>query len=260
MPNPTVGIALGAGAARGMASLGVLQVLQQEGIPIDVITGTSAGAVVGSLFAVGHDLDMLCRMAKEMDWNDFVRPTISRRGLVSTEKIRGLLSTLTQERRFEDLPIPTAVVATDLLTGEEVVIKSGSIAEGVQASLSIPGVFVPVELNGRLLVDGALVNRVPADVCRELGADVVIAVDVGWAPLRRNVRHLPDVIFNTIEILNRQASAARPIDSNLLIEPDLGNVTLTQLNRADEIIEKGREAAWASVDRIKKRLAESGCG
>src|SRR5690554_2065707 len=167
MPNPTVGIALGAGAARGMASLGVLQVLQQEGIPIDVITGTSAGAVVGSLFAVGHDLDMLCRMAKEMDWNDFVRPTISRRGLVSTEKIRGLLSTLTQERRFEDLPIPTAVVATDLLTGEEVVIKSGSIAEGVQASLSIPGVFVPVELNGRLLVDGALVNRVPADVCRE---------------------------------------------------------------------------------------------
>ncbi|NLO65404.1 MAG: patatin family protein, partial [Firmicutes bacterium] len=131
---------------------------------------------------------------------------------------------------------------------------------GVQASLSIPGVFVPVELNGRLLVDGALVNRVPADVCRELGADVVIAVDVGWAPLRRNVRHLPDVIFNTIEILNRQASAARPIDSDLLIEPDLGNVTLTQLNRADEIIEKGREAAWASVDRIKKRLAESGCG
>lgn len=258
MPDPRVGIALGAGAARGLANLGVLQVLQQERIPIDVIAGTSAGAVVGSLYAAGSDLDLLCRMAVEMDWNDLARLTITRRGLVSSERIHALLRMLTKDQNFEDLALPTAVVATDLLTGEEVVLASGSIADGVRASLSIPGIFVPVELDGRLLVDGALVNRVPSDVCRKLGAQFVIAVDVGWPPLHGRVRHLPDVIFRTIDILGRQVSVEKQLSADLLLQPALGNVTVTQLNRADEIIEKGREAARECLAGLKSSLLAQG--
>lgn len=258
MPDLRIGIALGAGAARGMANLGVLQVLQEERIPIDVVAGTSAGAVVGSLYAAGTDLGLLCRMAAELDWNDLASFTITRRGLVSSEKIHTLLRMLTKDQNFEDLHIPTAVVATDLLTGEEVILASGSIADGVRASLSIPGIFVPVELGGRLLVDGALVNRVPTDVCRKIGADFVIAVDVGWAPLRGRVGNLPDVIFRTIDILGRQVSVGSELDANVLLQPDLGNVTVTQLNRAEEIIEKGREAVRAKLDEIKKGLVAHG--
>lgn len=254
MAELKVGLALGAGSARGLANIGVVQVLEEHQIPIDVITGTSAGAVVAGLYASGTSMDMIGRMTNELDWNDLVNFTITRRGLVSSEPIYQMLRILTKGQAFEDLAIPAAVVAADITTGEEVVISSGGVAEGVRASLSIPGVFVPVELNGRLLVDGALVNRVPASVCRDLGADLVIAVDVGWPPLRKNVRNLPDVIMSTIDILNRQSAKFRPIEADILLEPELGNVGSTQLNRAEEIIEAGRRAASAHVEQIKRKI------
>lgn len=166
-----------------------------------------------------------------------------------------MLKVLTKDRNFEDLPIPAAVVATDLQRGEEVVLDSGSVADAIRASLSIPGIFVPMEYEGKLLVDGALVNRVPGNVCRKMGAELVIAVDVGYAPLRSNIRNLPDVIMQTIDILSRQATLQKGADADVLIIPDLGNVTLTQLNRAAEIIEKGRQAALQSLDVIWDKLA-----
>ena len=252
MPNPKVGVALGSGAARGLANLGVLQVLHEEGIPIDLVTGTSAGAVIACLYAAGSDLKLLGEMVEQLDWGDLTSWTLQRRGLVSNEKLHAMLRVLTRDANFEDLDIPAAVVATDLQTGEEVVLQSGPVAQAVQASLSIPGVFVPVELDGRLLVDGALVNRVPASLCRQIGAELVIAVDVGFAPLRSHIRNLPDVITQTIDILSRQAS--RSIEADVLITPDLGNVTLTQLNRSREIIEMGRLAALQSLDLIRDKL------
>ena len=255
MPNPKVGLALGSGAARGLANLGVLQVFQEEKIPIDIITGTSAGAIVGCLYAAGSDLYVLGSMVEELDWNDLTSWTLQRRGLVSSEKLYNMLRVLTRELKFEDLQIPAAVIATDLQRGEEVVLDSGPVADAVRASLSIPGVFVPVEQDGRLLVDGALVNRVPGNVCRKMGAEVVIAVDVGYAPLRTNIRNLPDVIIQTIDILSRQASLQQNIEADVLIVPDLGNVTLTQLNRSAEVIEKGRQAALQSLDVIRDKLA-----
>lgn len=255
MPNPKVGVALGSGSARGLANLGVLQVLQEEQIPIDIITGTSAGAIVAGLYAAGSDLYVLANMVEELDWSDLTSWTLQRRGLVSADKIHNILRVLTRDLHFADLKIPSAVVATDLQNGEEVVLDSGSVADAVRASLSIPGVFVPVEKDGRLLVDGALVNRVPGDVCRRMGAELVIGVDVGFAPLRTNIRNLPDVIIQTIDILSRQASLGHGIDADVLIVPDLGNVTLTQLNRSAEIVEKGRQAALESIDLIREKLA-----
>lgn len=255
MPNPKVGVALGSGSARGLANLGVLQVLQEAQIPIDIITGTSAGAIIGCLYAAGTDLYVLANMVEELDWKNLTSWTLQRRGLVSTDKIHSILKVLTRDLDFAELMIPASVVATDLHSGEEVVLDTGSVADAVRASLSIPGVFVPTEINGRLLVDGALVNRVPGDVCRTMGADLVIAVDVGFAPLRTKIRNLPDVIIQTIDILSRQASVARGVDADVLIVPNLGNVTLTQLNRSAEIVEIGRQAALANLDLIKEKLA-----
>lgn len=260
MPSLKIGVALGSGAARGLASLGVLQVLVQEQLPIHVVCGTSAGAVVGGLFAAGADLNLLERMVEELDWNDLTSWTLRSRGLVSPAKIHSMLRLLTKEQHFEDLPIRAAAVATNLLTGQEVVLDSGPVAEAVTASLSIPGVFLPMEKDGMLLVDGALVNRVPADVCRRMGADFVIAVDVGWAPLRTRIRNLPDVIMQTIDILSRQAALYQGKDGDVVIEPDLGNITLTQLNRSAEIIELGRQATRAVLPEIRRILQQHRVG
>jgi len=256
MPNPKVGIALGQGAARGIANLGVLQILKEENIPIDFVSGTSAGAVVGSLYAAGVDLHFLERMLEQLDWLDLTSLTITRRGLISPDKIHSMLTMLTKDQNFEDLSIPVAVIATDLITGEEIIIDKGSIADGVRASMSIPGVFVPVKSANRLLVDGALVNPVPADVCRKMGADFVIAVDVGLGPLRSRIRNLPEVIIQTIDILTRQVASNRRSVADITLKPDLGEITLTELNRSSEIIEKGREIALANLDKIKKALDE----
>jgi len=248
--RPKVGIALGAGAARGLAHIGVLQVFREHDIPVDVVAGTSAGAIVGSLFAAGTDLDMLARFVQELNWGKLVNVTLPHLGLVSSEPMYQLLRLFTRDRTFADLDVPLAVVATDIRTGEEVVINSGLVADGVRASFSIPGIFVPVERDGRLLVDGGLVNRVPADVCRRLGADVVIAVDVGLPPIGKRVKNLADVILRTIEILDRESARQRIAAANVVIKPELGNVMSTQLNRAAEIIAAGRTAAEKQLSQI----------
>lgn len=252
--RPKVGLALSAGAARGLAHIGVLQVLVENDIPVDAIAGTSAGAIVGSLFAAGYNIYDLADYVQELNWNKLVNLTVPRRGIVSSEPLYQLLRTLVKDQNFEDLPIPTAVVATDIRTGEEVVIQSGSIAKGVRASMSIPGIFVPVELGDKMLVDGALVNRVPGRTCRDLGVDIVIAVDVGLPPVGKKTRNLGNIIMRTIEILDRENAKFRPIDADIIIKPDLGNVSSTQLNRASEIIAAGRSAALANLDNIRNAL------
>jgi len=256
--RPRVGLALSAGAARGIAHLGVLQVFKEHNVPIDVIAGTSAGAVVASLYAAGCDLYTLERFIQELNWNKLVNITLPRRGLVSSEPLYQLLRLFTRDQDFADLAIPTAVVATDIRTGEEVVIKTGKVADAARASLSIPGIFVPVELGERLLVDGALVNRVPAGVCRELGADVVIAVDVGFPPVGGRTKNLADIIMRTIEILDRQSAKFRPVEADIIIRPELRNITSTQLNRAAEIIAAGRSAGEAHLDEIKAAVYGAG--
>ena len=143
------------------------------------------------------------------------------------------------------------MVATDLQTGEEVVLQSGPVAQAVQASLSIPGVFVPVELDGRLLVDGALVNRVPASLCRQIGAELVIAVDVGFAP---SESYSQSARCDHPDHRHSEQTGVAGIEADVLITPDLGNVTLTQLNRSREIIEMGRLAALQSLDLIRDKL------
>jgi NTE family protein len=182
-----IGLALGSGAARGLAHIGVLKVLEKEEIPLDMIAGTSMGALIGALYAQEKNAKRIEELALEIDWKRLILladPTLPKMGFVEGKKIKELLKSIIGDIKFSDLEIPFACVATDILTGEEVVIREGLVVEGVRASISLPVILTPAKWQGRFLVDGGLVNPVPVNLLKEMGADFTIAVnvipEVGW--------------------------------------------------------------------------------
>jgi NTE family protein len=181
MKKKKMGLALGSGSAKGLAHIGVIKVLTANRIPIDFIAGSSMGALIGALYASGLSVEQMEDIACNTDWKltaKMFTPTLPWAGLVEGNRIRQFFRTLMGERNFNDLKLPFAAVATDVHTGEEIIIENGSLVEAVRASISIPGVFTPVRHQNRFLVDGGIVNPVPADVVRTMGADRVIAVNV----------------------------------------------------------------------------------
>lgn len=173
-----VGLALSGGGTKGFAHVGVLEVLERHNIPIDYIAGTSMGAVVGALYASGISVPDLKLLAKETKWKNLVDFTLPDKGILSGNKIENFMRILLKNKKFKDLNIPTQVVATDISGGKKVVFKKGDVASAVRASISLPSIFVPHQYKGKLLVDGGVLDPVPVQVVREMGADVVIAVDL----------------------------------------------------------------------------------
>lgn len=251
MTRPKIGLALGSGGARGYAHIGVLKVLEKYRIPIDYIAGTSMGSLVGALYANGINIDLLGKLVGHMKKKNLVDLVVPKRGLIRGTIIKEMVRLLTHGKKLEDLAIPTAVVATDLITGERVVFTEGPVDDAVRASISIPGIFEPVEFDGKLLVDGAVVDRVPISVVREMGADIVLAVDVGPAELGKEVRTIFDVISQTLDIMERETSRYRGIQPDLLIRPDVGSHGITQFERVDWLIQQGEESAQAMVSQIQ---------
>jgi NTE family protein len=184
-----IGLALGSGSARGLAHIGVIKALVEEGIQIDYMAGTSIGALIGAVYA-GGGLDRLEEFMHTVDWRmiasycDFVFPRV---GLLQGEKINRFIDRFLPVKTFEETDIPFTAVATDLITGEEVLLKKGDLVQAVRASISLPGIFQPVKFNGSYLVDGGLVNPVPANIVKAMGADFVLAVDLSLDVARRNV-------------------------------------------------------------------------
>lgn len=181
--TPKVGLALSCGAAHGMAHIGVLKALREESIPIDMIAGTSAGAIVGACYAKERSVAILEEITLGMDWKRaarFIDPslTLLRKGFLQGEKVKSLLRSIVGDVRFEQLEIPFAVVAADARSMQEIVINIGSVVEAVRASISMPVIFTPVRWENRFLVDGGVVNPMPVDVVRDMGAEIVIGVDV----------------------------------------------------------------------------------
>ena len=249
--SPKIGLALGGGGARGLAHLGVIQRLNELGIPIHCVAGTSIGAIIGSIFAAGT-LDRAFEWCGEPDWKKLPKILFesrpSAKALVKGDGVAKLLADLIPAQRFDALSLPYAAVATDLHTGEEVVMREGDLVSAILASMAIPGVFRPVERNGHVLVDGGLVNPLPIAACRALGADRVIAVDINPPdkhppkPFRKMT--MADVLVDTFRIFNvemtRHALADDPPD--LLITPDVGDVMMLDFRNAQEVIERGRQA------------------
>jgi len=247
-------LVLGAGGARGIAHLGLLQVLRREGLAPDLVVGCSAGAIFGALWAVNADLD---RMERLLLWPGFTRRmfdlAVSREGLVKGDSVLEAMRLFTKNAVFADLAVELAIVATDIQTGELVVFREGNVAEAVRASVSIPGFFQPYQYQGRRLVDGAVKNRLPVQVARELGAGQIVAVDVK-KNLMPDPRGALNILLQSIEILEEEVFRSHAGEADLLIQPEVGHIGSLQFERAAEAIELGRAAALAKSSEIRRFL------
>lgn len=252
---PRVGLALGGGGFKGLSHLGVLEVFEQNDIPIDLIAGTSIGALVAALYACGTDLALTIRYAEKFNYKGHLDFCLHQAGFIKGESIQQLIATLTKNWTFDRTRLPLCVVATDIVTGEKVVLSSGRIHEAVRASISLPGIFLPYELDGRTLVDGGLLDNVPAGVVREMGADVVIAVDIGVqvTPERKLTRPW-DVLLQAQDIISMDRSRHSPIPADIILYPDMtGHSTLTNKDAA-ACIQRGRDEAQAKLPEIRELL------
>ena len=253
--KPILGLALGSGGARGFAHIGVLKALDAHGIKVDLLAGSSMGSLVGAVYANGIDPAMMGKLAVHLKRKHFIDLTVPGLGFVAGEKIKQLIHLLTHGKQIEELDIPIAIVATDIETGERVVFREGPVEQAVRASISIPGIFVPERVKGRLLVDGGVIDRVPVTVLKEMGADIVIAVDVAQGKTAMKIRSIFDVIVQTIDVMEREIFQNRILAADLVIRPDVGHYSSIAYSGAEEIINLGQQAAEAHIAHIKELLA-----
>jgi NTE family protein len=241
-PDIRIGLALGGGAVRGAAHVGVLDVLDRAGLQPAVITGTSAGALVGALYAAGHSPSEITKLAQTLRWARLIRPGLTRKALFETSRLGTFLDGALGGRDFDALERPFAAVACDLSTGREVVMREGSVAQAVLASAAIPGVFPPVDRDGLMLVDGGLVNMVPAALARQMGADIVVAVDVSGPLPRRPPATLLHILVaaSTLQPGGPQNPAQ---DADLALAPEVDEYAFWELSRIPEFEQAGRTAA-----------------
>ncbi|HTC94973.1 MAG TPA: patatin-like phospholipase family protein [Terriglobales bacterium] len=253
--RPRIGIALGGGFARGMTHIGVLKVFEQERIPIDYIAGTSVGAVIGAAYCSGMSAKEMEEIAMLVRFKDFARWTISRFALCSNDRMTGFLEKLLKVPTFEKLRIPLAVAATDLTTGQGVVFKSGSLIDAVRASCAYPGMFLPVNLDGKLYVDGLLGYPVPAKPLREMGAERVISVHLAahWVT-GKGPRHIFDVIGQCFSIAQERMSTFWKQHTDLMVEPDIARFGYDEFQRSPEMIAIGEAATRAILPQVRAWL------
>ncbi len=252
---PAIGVALGGGFARGMAHIGVLKVLEEEGIPIRLVTGTSVGALIGASYCSGLSLEDLEKVAHSCRFTTFARWTVSRYGFASNDRMVAFLTRTLKVKTFEELQIPLGVAATDFNTGEGVVFHSGSIIDPVRASCAYPGMFLPVEIRGRYLVDGMLSHPVPTRPLRDMGAERVLAVHLkgtwakGGAP-----RHLFDVIGQSFAIAQDAMSSLWKDAADIVVEPDVAGFAYDDFKRAGDLIRSGEVAMRQAMPEVRKWL------
>jgi NTE family protein len=252
---PSIGIALGGGFARGIAHIGVLKVLEEEGIPVHAVAGTSVGALIGACYCSGLTLAEMQAVAHSVRFTTFARWTVSRFGFASNDRMVSFLARTLKVKTFEELVIPLGVTATDFNTGEGVVFRSGAIVDPVRASCAYPGMFLPVEIGGRYLVDGMLSHPVPTRPLRDMGADRVLAVHLKgtWAN-GGPPRHLFDVIGQSFAIAQDAMSCLWREAADLVIEPDVAGFGYDDFKRADDLIHVGEVAMRAALPTVRKWL------
>lgn len=253
--RPRIGVVLSGGAARGIAHVGVLQTLTEMGVPIDLVVGVSAGAAVGAMFCAGLSPADLERIARELRWGRISRVRRPGLGLFDLSPMEGFMEELLgRPVRFEELRIPFAAVAVDIVTGELIVLNRGRLAPAVHASCAVPAVFTPVHIDGRMLVDGGTINNLPVSVARDLGADYVIAVDLGRrGVLPREPRHMLDILIATFYI-RTLAAHAEAGQADCLITPDVRDFGLADLGSVDGLLEAGRAATREVMPKLAREL------
>lgn len=249
-----VGLALSGGSVRGAAHLGVLEVLEREDIRPDFVAGVSAGSAVGAAYCAGLDLEEIKRIALGLQWRKLGRVTRPRLGILDGRRLEQYVEEVIGPLQFDELEIPFAAVAVDIVRGELVVLKEGLVARAVRASCALPGLFTPVEMGEKMLVDGGVLNNLPVSTVRDMGADYVIAVDLLpptiWGSRPQNVFELLFLSFYTL----MRAAHSEAVEADCLIVPAIGEFNWVDFSQVPALIEKGREAAEAKIEQIKQDL------
>lgn len=257
-PRPRVALVLGAGAARGFAHVGVIRALEQERVPIDLVVGTSVGSLIGAIYAAD-------RNSFELEWTAFalekdalfdygILSAVRGMGAAKGEKLEEFVRARVKPQNIEELKLPFAAVATDLNWGGKVVLDRGPVARAVRASSAIPGIFPPVLADGKLLVDGAVVDPIAIDVAREKGADLVIAVDIGESVGNTEIKNLLDVSFQAVNIMSAAIAASARKGADVLVAPAVGDVGMLDFTQKKRCMEAGIAAGRAAAPAIQKAI------
>lgn len=250
---PKVGVALSGGAALGIAHIGALQSLHDHNIPIHCISGSSAGAIIAACAAFNIPFEKVVEKAKTLRWYKVTKLTFPRRGLVSHNALRNVLAEFFQDKNIEDAAIPLAIVATDIEAAEKVVFTKGSLIDALMASTCVPGFFTPVTVEGKMLVDGGVIENFPLSALDELGAEVKIGVNVNrWLPHKRPSTVF-DVISKTLAVMNAHKHPQK--DNEIFIEPHLEDFSVSDFKHADALIAQGYRSATLAIPGIRALIA-----
>lgn len=255
-----IGLALGGGAVLGAAHIGVLRAIEEQNIKIDYISGTSIGAFVASFISFGKTWKELEQVANKLKWTGISGLSLSKYGLISNEKLGELLIEHLGDKNIEDALIPLSIVVTDITNGEKIILNKGSVAKAVLASTAIPGVFQPVNLNDRILVDGGVVENVPTATVRKMGAEYVIGVDLNAFHHFQTPTNIFDIIINSFHFLIQKSDRLQTQDADLLIKPDLSEYNWTNMSQIKALMERGYKdsiLALKAIDSSTNFLSEN---
>jgi NTE family protein len=263
--------------APGLAHIGVLKVFEREKIPVDVVAGTSGGALFGAALACGISAGKLEKISRDVArkflwfYSDFVAFPYS--GFLRGKTLAALINKIIKDADFDDLVIPLEILASDLVTGEPVILNEGKVSEAIRASISVPGIFTPVEVKGRYLVDGAAISPVPVSILQQAGADIVIAVNVNSAPVDTNkvvgdssnlfarikraitTPNIFDIIMQSRAISSHRMAELDSSRADVVVKPDTSTIRWRDYGKARQIIEQGEKAAEQMIPRIKDLLS-----
>ncbi|MBI4335300.1 MAG: patatin-like phospholipase family protein [Candidatus Omnitrophica bacterium] len=246
-------LVLSGGSARGLAHLGLIKILKREGINFDIVVGTSIGALIGAIYSLDLPLDTVEKLALKTNAMDLLDITISRMGLTEGNRLENIIRAAINSRDFKDTKNILAITAVDIETGEELYFTDGDLPRIIKASCSLPGIFKPVEIGGRHLIDGGIRQHLPVDIAKKLGAGFIVACDVGFCVKRGRLNSLLTVIMQSIQIMGEELASNQSKNADILVEPRLGeDIDQLAFGKADYIIRKGEEAAMEALPKIKK--------
>ena len=252
---PRIGLALGGGAARGFAHIGVLQVLEEQGIKPDLVVGTSAGSLVAALYAAGKTPTELQSMAMTLDESSITDWVFPGRSLLKGEALARFIRTQTGGKQIESMRLPLGIVAADLQSGAPILFRRGDPGVAVRASSAVPAVFEPVRINGREYIDGGAVSPIPVRYARQMGADVVIAVDISAIPQGQSTKRAVDILLQTFNIMGHAISQHELVEADVVMRPKLEGIGSADFSARRLSILAGREAALMVMPQLKERIA-----
>lgn len=254
---PRIGLALGGGAARGFAHVGVIQVLEEAGIRPALVTGTSAGSLVAAIYASGRNGKQLRQVAETMEEATFADWTLPlfNRGMLRGDALARYVNGQVGSRLIEDMPLPLGIVATDLNSGQSMLFQRGDTGTAVRASSSVPGVFQPVRISGRDYVDGGLVSPVPVRAARQMGAELVIAVDISSPPESNLAGGAVDVLLQTFSIMSKSINYFELKEADVVVRPTLNGVSSSDFGARKRSIEAGRQAMQQLLPQLRIAIA-----